>query len=229
MTPGSYVMLTVTDTGTGMTPEVQARLFEPFFTTKAPGSGTGLGMATVHGIVIGSGGNVAVYSEIGQGTSFEVYLPRTDAVDVMADASLQVARPRTGVETVLVVDDADGAAGTDPAAVAEARLHRAGRRQRGGRAPDVRGTPSIDVLLTDVVMPGTSGPSCPGSWSSGGPGCASSTCPDTRKTSSCAAAFWFHRSCSCTSHSPPIPWRMKMRQVLDQAPTHREGHFTADR
>ena len=106
--PGPYVMVTVSDTGTGMTPQVQARLFEPFFITKEQGKGTGLGLATVHGIVVRSGGSVNVYSEVGRGTSFNVYFPRADAAEMVVEAPPRAARPRAGAQTVLVVDDVEG-------------------------------------------------------------------------------------------------------------------------
>ena len=151
-------MLTVTDTGTGMTPQVQARVFEPFFTTKETGTGTGLGLATVHGIAARSGGSVDVHSEVGRGTSFKVYFPRAHAAETVINTPPPVTRPRAGGQTVLVVEDADG-------------LRELARRllQRQGYTVLVAANadealrlfdrnPSIDVLLTDVVMPGTSGP-----------------------------------------------------------------------
>ena len=156
--PGRYVGLTVTDTGTGMTPEVQARLFEPFFTTKETGKGTGLGMATVYGIVMRSGGSVGVYSEIGKGTAFKVYFPRVDAPDIVAEAPAPPARPQGGTLTVLVVEDEKG--------LRELSLRLLQRQgytvlvaadaEEAGRLFDAN--PSIDILLTDVVMPGVSGP-----------------------------------------------------------------------
>ena len=156
--PGPYVALTVTDTGTGMTPEVQARLFEPFFTTKEPGKGTGLGMATVYGIVTHSGGSVGIYSELGRGTSFKVYFPRTDAAESTANAPLTVVRPRAGGQTVLVVEDAEGLRH-----LVQRLLERKGYTVLSAADADealrlFESHPSIDLVLTDIVMPGINGP-----------------------------------------------------------------------
>jgi CheY-like chemotaxis protein len=155
--PGRYVRLTVTDTGTGMTPEVKARLFEPFFTTKEPGKGTGLGMATVYGFVTRSGGTVDVDSEVGVGTAFQVYFPRAEAAAMLVPTPALVA-PRTGRQTVLVVEDEEGLR-----ALAKRLLQRQGYTVliAADAAEALRvfeGNSSIDLLLTDVVMPGASGP-----------------------------------------------------------------------
>jgi PAS domain S-box-containing protein len=157
-TPGSYMVLTVSDTGTGMTPEVQARVFEPFFTTKEPGRGTGLGLATVHGIVTRCGGSVNIYSEIGRGTSVSVYLPAADATEMIVEALPPAVRPRDGTQTVLVVEDAEGLR-----QLTRRLLERQGYSVLVAANADealrlCEGTASIDVLLTDVVMPGASGP-----------------------------------------------------------------------
>jgi two-component system, cell cycle sensor histidine kinase and response regulator CckA len=156
--PGPYVALTVSDTGIGMPADVRARLFEPFFTTKEIGTGTGLGMATVHRIVLHHGGSISVYSEVGKGTSFAVYLPRTEAADVTPEVSPPPTRPPSGGETALVVEDAS-----------ELRdlVKRMLEPQGYTVLPAANATEalqlfeddeSIAVILTDVVMPGGSGP-----------------------------------------------------------------------
>jgi len=158
VTPGPYVSLTVTDTGTGMSPETQAHLFEAFFTTKAAGTGTGLGLATIHTIVKQCGGIVSVASGLGHGTSVSVYFPRMDDVAAGASEPPAPVRQRSGTETVLVVDDSSGLR-----ELTRRLLERQGYRvlvAADGEAA-VRlfsSEKGIDVLLTDVVMPGGSGP-----------------------------------------------------------------------
>jgi PAS domain S-box-containing protein len=156
-TPGPHIVLTMTDSGTGMTPEVQARLFEPFFTTKEPGKGTGLGMATVDGVVSRCGGSVGVYSEVGRGTSFRVYFPRVVG-GLVVEARPSALRRSPGGETVLVVEDAGGLR-----ELAKRLLERQGYAvlvaADAEQAMQIfAANPAIDVLLTDVVMPGGSGP-----------------------------------------------------------------------
>jgi two-component system, cell cycle sensor histidine kinase and response regulator CckA len=156
--PGAHVMLAVTDTGTGMPPEVQARLFEPFFTTKEPGKGTGLGLASVYGIVKQSGGNIWVYSEVGHGTTFKVYLPSVEAPLSRVAPVVPLERPSEAA-TILVVED-----NPSLAQIARRVLERHGYTVISAASPDEAleksrtHTGPIQLLLSDVVMPGRSGP-----------------------------------------------------------------------
>jgi CheY-like chemotaxis protein len=152
--PGAYVVLTVTDTGTGMTPQVQARLFEPFFTTKEPGKGTGLGLATVFGIVKQHGGFVEVRSKVGLGTAVEIDLPAVESGDRDEPAESIPQRAEGGSETILVVED-EPAVRRLTRIVLEGRGYRVIEAANGVEALRVwkeRGS-EVELLLTDMVMP----------------------------------------------------------------------------
>jgi PAS domain S-box-containing protein len=155
---GAYAMLAVTDTGTGMDASVRAHLFEPFFTTKEVGKGTGLGLATVYGIVKQSGGYISVYTEPGHGSSFKVYLPRTAPLPPAAAPAASRPTATRGSETILIVED-------EAAVLALSRraLEKQGYTVLAAANPAdalrlvERHGGAIHLLLTDVVMPGMSG------------------------------------------------------------------------
>ena len=156
--PGPYVMLAVSDTGHGMDADTLSHVFEPFFTTKPAGKGTGLGLATAYGIVRQSGGHIAVYSEPGRGTTFKVYLPTTEAIAVPTPTVPPHDSPRTGIETVLVVED-----DAPLRVVLRDVLQAAGYTVIDGPNPEAviaaaeQHDGHIHLVLTDVVMPGLSG------------------------------------------------------------------------
>lgn len=157
--PGPHVELIVSDNGTGMDATTRARVFEPFFTTKAPGKGTGLGLSTVYGIVKQSGGSIWVYSEPGRGTTFKIFFPRVDEpIKERTSGPLRLLETK-GKETILVVEDEDAIR-----AVAVRVLGLQGYKvlsaASGAEALEVakaHSTP-IDLLMTDMVMPGMTGP-----------------------------------------------------------------------
>lgn len=157
--PGPYVMLTISDTGCGMNSETRKRIFEPFFTTKEVGRGTGLGLSTIYGIVKQSGGNIWVYSEVGKGTTFKIYLPRVNAEDadeIVLKDDETVLNDRS--ETILLVEDEEMVRklATD---ILRTRGYQVLIASGGDEAIETckRHTDKIDLMLTDVVMPGMNG------------------------------------------------------------------------
>ncbi|HXJ04123.1 MAG TPA: PAS domain S-box protein [Candidatus Acidoferrum sp.] len=156
--PGRYVLLAVSDTGTGMDAETQAHIFEPFFTTKEAGKGTGLGLATVYGVVKQSGGFIWVYSEVGKGTSFKIYLPRIEQPEDKGSLLLAFAEAPRGTETILLAEDEQ-----DVREVAREFLESGGytviEAVNGAEALRLatEHKATIDLLVTDMVMPGMTG------------------------------------------------------------------------
>jgi signal transduction histidine kinase len=155
--PGAYATVTVSDTGCGMDAATLARVFEPFFTTKKPGKGTGLGLATVYGVVTQSGGYITIDSAVGKGTSVRILLPRADAGEAVAEA-VPAERAAGGSETILVVEDNESVR-----RLAARVLGRAGYRvvtaANGAEAMErcASASPPVQLLLTDVVLPGIGG------------------------------------------------------------------------
>src|SRR5208282_1848106 len=161
--PGKYVVLTVSDTGIGMHSDIKAKIFEPFFTTKEPGKGTGLGLAIVYGVVKQTGGWVSAHSELGNGTTFDIYFPQLQVEDAVEEPAskrkLSPSPASRGTETILLVEDQDGIRdivgeflqNNDYTVLSAADGHEALQIADEYKHP-------IHLLLTDVVMPNVGGP-----------------------------------------------------------------------
>ena len=153
VTPGQYVMVAVTDTGTGLAPDILEKVFDPFFTTKPEGQGTGLGLSMVHGFVKQSGGHVKIYSELGQGTTVRVYLPRCRQVeDTLTE--VETGSAQGGTERVLVVEDDEEVRATAADMLSELGYSVLKAKDADAALAVIESGIAIDVLFTDVVMPG---------------------------------------------------------------------------
>lgn len=152
---GQYVLLAVSDTGTGMSPEVIEKVFEPFFTTKAAGEGTGLGLSQVYGFVRQTGGHVRIYSEVGQGTTVKLYLPRATEVDLTRAEEHEIKLTADGgAETILVVEDDDHLRAYTTGALIELGYKVLSASDGRAALNLVQSTDKLDLLFTDVVLSG---------------------------------------------------------------------------
>jgi len=155
---GPCILLAVSDTGVGMSPALQTQIFDPFFTTKELGKGTGLGLSTVYGIVKQSGGSISVYSEPGKGSRFNIYLPRAEAEDRTTRPSQQDGAAPSGSGTILLVED-ETALRSVTAEYLRGKGYQVLGVANGAAAVEIcksHGGP-IDLLITDMVMPGSTG------------------------------------------------------------------------
>ncbi|MEI2723403.1 MAG: PAS domain S-box protein [Verrucomicrobiota bacterium] len=211
--PGDYVMLAITDTGTGMSPEVRGRVFEPFFTTKGVGQGSGLGLSTSYGIIQQSGGHITVESTPGRGSTFKIYLPRVDSLTPIHRTRPDAPEMPPGTETILLVE-------TDPALreMAAALLGRLGYTVLAAangldalKLQPQRGQRPVDVLFTEVVLPHLSGPELADR--------VRAQSPSTRIlfTSAYSANTVVHPgACLLPKPFTPSALARKLREVLDQ-------------
>lgn len=154
VTPGQYVMLAVSDTGKGMAPDVITRAFEPFFTTKPEGQGTGLGLSQVYGWIKQSGGHVEIYSELGQGTTIRLYLPRADATETGKEAQAEEREVLRGSECVFVVEDNPNVRSTVVRQLKSLGYSTIEAEDARSALEMVKAGVEFDLLFTDVVMPG---------------------------------------------------------------------------
>ncbi|MEV8505034.1 ATP-binding protein [Actinoplanes sp. NPDC051475] len=198
--PGRYAQLQVTDTGTGMSPEVAERIFEPFFTTKDKDHGTGLGMATVYGVVTEAGGSIKVYSTVGAGTTMRITLPLAERAAHTDDIAHQTPERGHG-ECILVVEDDDGVRQL-VAQILQRNGYTAMTAAGPSAALELMAQQPCDLVLTDVVMPETSGPDFADQLRQHHPSCPCCSCPAMPKNICTWNASTTTATSSSSNHSP---------------------------
>ena len=157
LTPGQYVLIAVTDNGVGMPAETIEKAFEPFFTTKETGKGTGLGLSQVYGFIKQSGGHIKIYSEVGEGTTVKLYLPRFDGHQTTAPSELPASNERGRGETILIVEDDDGVREYAAEILRDLNYQVLEARDSASALKLIDAEKNFDLLLTDVVLPGKNG------------------------------------------------------------------------